>query len=56
MPQWSFTSGRRAYWGHPRYRDWTVLPDALRESFIATDVYVAIPDVQHSKLLNAVPR
>ncbi|MFB6232338.1 MAG: hypothetical protein ABEL04_14405 [Salinibacter sp.] len=40
----------------PRYFDWDILPDKLHEAIVSIDAYIAIPDVQHSEPLNAVPR
>jgi hypothetical protein len=40
----------------PRYFDWNFLPDDLHEAIVATDTYVAIPDVQSAEPLNPVPR
>ena len=40
----------------PRYFDWDFLPDEVREGIVATDVYIAIPDVRPAEPLNPVPR
>lgn len=40
----------------PRYFDWDFLTDDLHEAIVATDAYVAIPDVRPSEPLNPVPR
>ena len=40
----------------PRYFDWDFLPDKLHEAVVSIDAYIAIPDVQHSGVLNSIPR
>jgi len=40
-----------------RYFDWrAILPDDLLQEIVATDAYVAIPDVERAEPLNPVPR